>query len=428
MRNLKTKEINEVKNKKKKRGIGKKIILVILFIILLAGSILGYKVYKNGGGAKGLLMTAMGHDKDTILTLDKIYCLILGKSQNLTDTLILASYDPKDQSAALLSIPRDTFIGDYKSSATSWDKINAVYQTENGPQKLMKYVTDITGINVKYYLMVDTEALKVLVDEIGGVTFNVPIDMDYDDSSQDLYIHLKAGEQLLDGDKAEQVVRFRHNNDGSTYPSEYGQEDIGRMKTQREFLKTLAKKLLSWNSVTKINNLLDIAEQYVETNLDFKAVKDYIPYAVEFNINNLKTAVLPGVPEFANVVWIYSSDKEETKKVVNKLFFNINEEESEVSDEEKEEIKIELLNGIGNEERFDEVSDTLKRMGYNIKSTESTSKTSKTTIINRNNAPENITEDIKNVLKIGNILQGDSSNNIDITIIVGEDILKKLED
>lgn len=425
---MKTKEINEVKNKKKKRGIGKKIILVILFIILLAGSILGYKVYKNGGGAKGLLMTAMGHDKDTILTLDKIYCLILGKSQNLTDTLILASYDPKDQSAALLSIPRDTFIGDYKSSATSWDKINAVYQTENGPQKLMKYVTDITGINVKYYLMVDTEALKVLVDEIGGVTFNVPIDMDYDDSSQDLYIHLKAGEQLLDGDKAEQVVRFRHNNDGSTYPSEYGQEDIGRMKTQREFLKTLAKKLLSWNSVTKINNLLDIAEQYVETNLDFKAVKDYIPYAVEFNINNLKTAVLPGVPEFANVVWIYSSDKEETKKVVNKLFFNINEEESEVSDEEKEEIKIELLNGIGNEERFDEVSDTLKRMGYNIKSTGSTSKTSKTTIINRNNAPENITEDIKNVLKIGNILQGDSSNNIDITIIVGEDILKKLED
>ena len=387
-----------------------------------------YKVYKNGGGAKGLLMTAMGHDKDTILTLDKIYCLILGKSQNLTDTLILASYDPKDQSAALLSIPRDTFIGDYKSSATSWDKINAVYQTENGPQKLMKYVTDITGINVKYYLMVDTEALKVLVDEIGGVTFNVPIDMDYDDSSQDLYIHLKAGEQLLDGDKAEQVVRFRHNNDGSTYPSEYGQEDIGRMKTQREFLKTLAKKLLSWNSVTKINNLLDIAEQYVETNLDFKAVKDYIPYAVEFNINNLKTAVLPGVPEFANVVWIYSSDKEETKKVVNKLFFNINEEESEVSDEEKEEIRIELLNGIGNEERFDEVSDTLKRMGYNIKSTGSTSKTSKTTIINRNNAPENITEDIKNVLKIGNILQGDSSNNIDITIIVGEDILKKLED
>ena len=97
-------------------------------------------MYKNGGGAKGLLMTAMGHDKDTILTLDKIYCLILGKSQNLTDTLILASYDPKDQSAALLSIPRDTFIGDYKSSATSWDKINAVYQTENGPQKLMKYV------------------------------------------------------------------------------------------------------------------------------------------------------------------------------------------------------------------------------------------------------------------------------------------------
>ena len=172
-------------------------------------------------------MTAIGHDKDTVLSLDKMYCLILGKSQNLTDTLILASYDPKDQSAAMLSIPRDTFIGDYKSSATAWDKINSVYQTENGPQKVMKYVSNLTGIDVKYYLMVDTEALKVLVDEIDGVTFNVPIDMNYDDSSQDLHIHLEAGEQLLDGDKAEQVVRFRHNNNGSTYPSEYGQEDIG---------------------------------------------------------------------------------------------------------------------------------------------------------------------------------------------------------
>lgn len=204
--------------------------------------IFGYKVYKNGGGTKGLLMTAIGHDKDTVLSLDKMYCLILGKSQNLTDTLILASYDPKDQSAAMLSIPRDTFIGDYKSSATAWDKINSVYQTENGPQKVMKYVSNLTGIDVKYYLMVDTEALKVLVDEIDGVTFNVPIDMNYDDSSQDLHIHLEAGEQLLDGDKAEQVVRFRHNNNGSTYPSEYGQEDIGRMKTQRAFLTALAKK------------------------------------------------------------------------------------------------------------------------------------------------------------------------------------------
>ena len=61
--------------------------------------------------------------------------------------------------------------------------------------------------------------------------FDVPIDMDYTDENQDLYIDLKQGYQLLDGNKAEQVVRFRHNQDGSSYPAEYGDNDIGRMKT-----------------------------------------------------------------------------------------------------------------------------------------------------------------------------------------------------
>ncbi len=418
----------EIKSKKKKRGIGKKVFLVILFILLITGLAFGYKVYKNGGGVKGLLMAVVGHNKDSVLKLDKIYCLILGKSQNLTDTIILASYNPKDQSAAMLSIPRDTFIGDDKSKADSWDKINAIYQLEDGPQKVMEMVKNITGINVKYYLMVDTEALKVLVDEIEGVKFNVPIDMNYDDYSQNLHIHLEAGEQLLDGDKAEQVVRFRHNNNGTTYPSEYGEEDIGRMKTQRAFLTALAQKLLSWNNVAKINNLLDIAKQYVETNIDIKDIKDYIPYAIEFNMSNLKTAVLPGTPEYANIVYIYSHNEEETKKVVNQLFFNINEEESKAINEEKENIRIELLKGIENKNKFTEVLNELEELGYSVKNIGVTSNTSKTTIINRKEVSEGITEDIKNVLKIGNILQGDYSENIDITIIVGEDILEKLED
>ena len=83
--------------------------------------------------------------------------------------------------------------------------------------------------------------------------FDVPIDMKYTDKKQGLYINLKAGVQKLDGDKAEQVVRFRHNSDGSTYPAEYGIEDIGRMKTQRNFLKALAKQTLKIENIFKIN-------------------------------------------------------------------------------------------------------------------------------------------------------------------------------
>ena len=153
----------------------------------------------------------------------------------------MCSYDPKIQDVALLSIPRDTFVGRNKNTATGFDKINALYQID--PDKLLKKVNDITGLGINYYIKVDTQGLKDLVDSVGGIYFDVPIDMDYDDSSQKLSIHLKAGYQLLDGNKAEQVLRFRHNNNGSTYPAEYGQEDIGRMKTQRAFITEVIKQV-----------------------------------------------------------------------------------------------------------------------------------------------------------------------------------------
>ena len=244
----KLKEEKQTKNKKKKKGIGKKILLLLLLLLLIVGGVFAYKVHKNGGGLKGILATAIGHDQETVKTLPKIYCLLLGQSENLTDTIMIAEYDPQKQQASMLSIPRDTFIGYNKSQATAWDKINAVYQT--GAENSLKEVNELTGLDIKYYLKVDTQAFKALVDAIGGVTFDVPIDMKYDSNRQNLHINLKAGVQKLDGDKAEQVVRFRHNNDGSTYPSEYGIEDYGRMKTQRNFLKALAKQTL------KVENIL----------------------------------------------------------------------------------------------------------------------------------------------------------------------------
>ena len=95
----------------------------------MAVAIFMIRVQQNGGGLQGVLKTSLGHNNETVQQLDKIYCLLLGQSENLTDTIMLASYDPKTQEAAILSIPRDTFIGDNKAYATSWDKINAVYQT-----------------------------------------------------------------------------------------------------------------------------------------------------------------------------------------------------------------------------------------------------------------------------------------------------------
>ena len=422
------------KNKKKKHIFGK-VVLVLLLIIIVAAGIFAYKVQQNGGGLQGVLKTSLGHDENTVNNLDKIYCLLLGQSQNLTDTIMVASYDPKTQEAALLSIPRDTFVGDNKEYASAFDKINAVYQT--GVENLLEDVRNITGINVQYYLKVDTEALKVLVDEIGGVYFDVPIDMNYDAYSQDLHIHLEAGYQLLDGDKAEQVLRFRHNNDYTTYPEEYGGEDLGRMRTQREFLTTVLEQSIQNMDINRIFSFLDIAEKYVETNLNFDAVKDYVPYILDFNVDNLKTATLPGVAEQSgNGLWIYSVDEEEAQKVINQLFYgasstdetNTNTVDGNTIVEDdtvtNSDISVEVLNGSGSSNKMSEVVTELEATGFDVIQTGETSTTSNTTVIDRSNMIEVNANKIKEIMGIDTITSGNrSEGTADVTIIIGTDYI-----
>ena len=413
--------------KKNKKGIGKKIALVVILIILIFAIIIGYRVYENGGGLKGFLATAVGHNSDTVKNLPKIYCLLLGQSENLTDTIMIAEYDPQEQQASILSIPRDTFIGYDTSRATAWDKINAVYQT--GPENVLKEVNELTGLDIQYYLKVDTEAFKVLVDAIGGVTFDVPIDMKYDDNRQNLHIDLKAGEQTLDGDKAEQLVRFRHNNDGTTYPIEYGMEDEGRMRTQREFLTALAKQTLKVENIFKINEIIDIANTYVETNLDFNTAKDYVPYIVEFNIDDLKTGQVPGSSKLTNGVWVYLADELELNQMIDELFLNPNalDEEDTTSEStvdtsgiDKTQLKIEVLNGTSSTTRLEKVVAKLENAGYTVDKTGNTTETSTTMLITRGEVQELLKEDIKQILNINNITNG-AEASVNITIIIGKD-------
>lgn len=412
---------------KNKKGIGKKIALIIIFIILIFALIIAYRVYENGGGLKGFLATAVGHNSDTVKNLPKIYCLLLGQSENLTDTIMIAEYDPQEQQASILSIPRDTFIGYDKTQATTWDKLNAVYQT--GAENALKEVNELTGLDIQYYLKVDTEAFKVLVDEIGGVTFDVPIDMKYDDNRQNLHIDLKAGVQTLDGDKAEQLVRFRHNNDGTTYPAEYGMEDEGRMRTQREFLTALAKQTLKVENIFKINQFIDIANTYVETNLNFDTIKDYVPYIVEFDMDNLKTGQVPGESELANGVWIYSANEIELNKMIDDLFLNPNklDEEDTTSEStvdtsgiDKTQLKIEVLNGTSSNTRLEKVVAKLENAGYTVDKTGNTTETSTTTVIIRKEVPELVQEDIRQILNVNSITNG-VETTVNITIIIGKD-------
>ena len=336
----------------------------------------------------GLVTTAMGQTKEEIEKLEPFSALLLGSSQNMTDTNMVFKYNPQTQNAYLLSIPRDTFIGDNKNSARAADKINSVYKGKY-PEKILTAVNKVTGLNLKYYVLVDTAALRALVDAIGGVYFDVPIDMKYTDKNQGLYINLKAGYQLLDGDKAEQVVRFRHNQDGSSYSYEYGDNDTGRMKTQRNFLKAVIKQTLTPSNILNIGKFIDIAQTYVKTNIPMKVLKKYIAPAVNFSVDNLETETLPGVNQKCNGVWIFLANKTKTKTFLTKMNNKLAGIE-EISKEDLKNINIEILNGNKNSSKLTKAKQSLTNAGFNVINTSKTNSTDKTIIINKSNISENI--------------------------------------
>ena len=296
--------------------------VVILGILI---GLLYYKTQENGGGLRGALITILGLTPQEVENLETKNVLLLGVSKDLdstlTDTIIVCSYNPKTQTAYMLSIPRDTFVGKNQNTAKGTDKINSLYS--KSPEKLLEKVSDITGIDVEYYAIVDNNALIEIVDIIGGVNFNVPIDMDYDDPTQDLHIHLSQGMQKIDGKKAEQLLRFRHNNDGTSYPVEYGDNDYGRMRTQREFISETLKQTLVIKNIFKSKEILDTVFNNIETNMEIKELLPYIPDAVEFDINSIISNQLPGESKKLNNLWFFVYDKKETKNLVREMQSNL---------------------------------------------------------------------------------------------------------
>ena len=446
------------KKKKKKHRIIKRIFLTILVLILIAGIVFGALVMKNGGGLTGLVTTVVGSSKSKIKTLPDVYALCIGVSQNMTDTIMVAKYSPQNQQASLLSIPRDTFCGKSKASASASDKINAIYPI-SGPAKTMERVNDLTGLNIKYYIVVDTKALRDLVDCIGGVYFDVPIKMDYDDTSQNLAIHLEAGYQLLNGTQAEGVCRFRHNNNGTSYPVSYGDNDLGRMRTQREFIKQTVKQTLKVSNITKIDDIMKIAQEEVETNIDWNVARDYIAAAVNFNTDNLKSEQLPGSTGYLNDVSFFFADENRTKQVVQSIFLTVNDHSDESNSTNETEtnevnetssissnttnqtkaekqatmneaknaiksnskVKVEIINGTGTSSKLDTVKEQLQNMGYKISNTSTSNIVDNTSVICRNADYIENAKSLQALLGPGSVVSGKENASIDITIILGKD-------
>lgn len=313
---------------------------ITLLMIMIVGLFCG-RLVKNGLTLRGMLMTSIGQQEEDIQNLEPLYCLVMGISEDisteLTDTIMLCAYFPQEQKVSILSIPRDTFIGDDKDNTTSYDKINALYQ--KSPENTLEAVRKLTGVDVRNYVVINNNALEKVIDAVGGIYFDVPIDMWYDDPTQDLHIYINKGYQLLNGENAVKVLRFRHNNDMSTYPKEYGEQDLGRMRTQREFIKAAANQILSSNNILKLNEILEIVFDNIQTNLSISELIKYIPSATEFNVENMKTEALPGVADYLGALSFFIVDENQSEQMITSLFSlsidEINENKEKFAEESK---------------------------------------------------------------------------------------------
>ena len=223
-----------------------------------------------------------------------------------SDTNILVAVDAENDYIYGVSIPRDT-----KAVINGKNhKINFAYNS-GGTALLAETISQQLGIPVDFTVTVDLDGFAALVNAIGGVDFEVPISMNYDDPYQDLHIHFSAGMQHLSGAEALKVVRFRHNNDGSGY----GSEDIGRMQTQQAFLKTVASQMLTVSNLGKVGDFVKIFQQYVDTTMSLSDMAWFGTEAIKMGSGAVEFSTLPG--EWHSSDGFIHLDAEETLTLVN---------------------------------------------------------------------------------------------------------------
>ena len=204
-----------------------------------------------------------------------------------SDTNILVRFDVPNKRIDLVSLPRDTLLhNEYRNN-----KLNFAY-AKGGTELLMSQIENLLGVPVDFYVTVNLKGFIALVDQIDGVDFDIPINMDYDDPYQDLHIHQTKGYRLLSGSDVMQVLRYRHDTD-SRYG--YADGDLGRIKTQQSLLKAMIEQLLQLKNVTKIGDFARVVKNNVTSDLTFEEMLWFGSQAVMggLKIENVNFVTMP---------------------------------------------------------------------------------------------------------------------------------------
>ena len=238
------------KPEKPKRRHGLRLALALIVLLVL-------------GAAAFHFLIARAPQSEAALSARKKGCatiLVAGTDEGgyRTDSMMLVNVNRADRSIHLVSIPRDTLI----FCEYSVPKINSAYGWagggEAGMQELLLRVSEIIGFEPDGYAVVDLSVFEQLVDLMGGITFDVPVDMHYSDPSQGLNIDLQAGTQRLNGEQAMQVARFR---------SGYATADLGRIEVQRSLVSAALRQWVSPKGALHLSKAVKLVLEHTNTSL-----------------------------------------------------------------------------------------------------------------------------------------------------------------
>ncbi len=294
-----------------------------------------------------------------------------------TDTIILLNVDPRTKSLNALSIPRDSKV--FLPDDHGVQKINAAHAI-GGIGMTIRTIEETLGVKIDRYIMVHDEAVKEIVDALGGVDIYVEKNMHYNDYSGKLFINLKKGPNHLSGKEVIGYLRFRHDPMG----------DIGRTQRQQWFLRGMMEALKKPETITKLPEIINVASKYIKTNMSFYELSQYAGFAKHLDMDKIEIAMLPGAPNKKGYISYWILDPEKTQEVVNRLIYR-----EKVNPESMTDVKAGIIYSDANAEEAKLVKEQLINLGINVVCTGTVSKTHTQFVAHS----KNITNDYYNWLK-----------------------------
>ena len=225
-----------------------------------------------------------------------------------TDTILLMNVDPRSKSVNAISIPRDSKV--YLPRNNGVNKINAAHAI-GGLDMTIDTIQNTFGVKIDKYIMVHDNAVKNIVDAMGGIDIYVEKPMHYNDYAGHLHINFEKGNQHLSGQQAVEYLRFRHDALG----------DIGRTQRQQWFMRGLLRALKSPEVITKVPDIVSTAKKYVKTNMSLYEMSQYAALTRHLDMDKIEIATLPGAPNEHGYISYWILDPERTQQTINRLIY-----------------------------------------------------------------------------------------------------------